>query len=170
MTFSFFRLLRNSCFTLSSSIVMDRRRQRVEREFLDNEKAVQDLNELRKNLENEHIKLQKRKVEHDVLAGKGNDFMVELELGNAPPLDFILRNADIQEEDLKDFDDELMPLEQEIEKVKQKLVSDQNKLFALRVKQVEDEYYFKATLLPYVSFIFLGFLLFTRGSDFRGRA
>lgn len=56
--------------SLFNQLIMDRRRQRVEREFLDSEQHVSELNQMRAKLEKEHKDLQKKKLEHKEVTKK----------------------------------------------------------------------------------------------------
>ena len=62
---------------------------------------VKELNDKRFELMQKHDKILKRKAEHKALANKGIKFLIEMEMGNAPPKEFLLKNIDINPEEYR---------------------------------------------------------------------
>lgn len=87
----------NEGFSVHDAIV-EKRMRRFQDEAADREDAIRGLNKQREKLLEEEIAVKKKKHRHDTLVARGVDFLVEVELGNAPPLDFILKNADLQQQ------------------------------------------------------------------------
>lgn len=61
----------------------------------DRSETIRKINRERKRLQQEAVKLQRQKDEYHAIASKGIEYLTEIELGEAPPVDLILKNMDI---------------------------------------------------------------------------
>lgn len=73
-------------------IVKEKRRQRFEEEQTQSEELITKLNRERARLVDQELQLQQRKRQHRALVSKGLDFLSEIELGHAPPVEFLVAN------------------------------------------------------------------------------
>ena len=86
-------------FSLAKAVEAERK-NRYDAESSKRMLDIYNLNMKRMEIDQRLQELARNRKIHDVLTSKGSDFLVEVELGNAPPLDILLRNVDEQGEDL----------------------------------------------------------------------
>ena len=70
---------------------------------MDSQDKIKQLNELRAILSDKQEKILMDKAIHEEIIKRGIDFLTEVELGNAPPMDMIKKNVRIDEETLDNY-------------------------------------------------------------------
>lgn len=114
--------------------VVEKRDERFANEASDREDLIRKLNEEREKIIEKEADLKKRKVKQEALAAKGTDFLVEIELGHAPPVDFILRNIVVPEEDYNNIPVVSEAIENVVGRLEKGLSKHQDRVAELRAK------------------------------------
>ena len=70
---------------------------------MDSQDKIKQLNELRAILSDKQEKILMDKAIHEEIIKRGIDFLTEVELGNAPPMNMIKKNVRIDEETLDNY-------------------------------------------------------------------
>lgn len=71
--------------------------QQKERKTMENQQFIQELNMKRMQFTEAEKKINEQKLLHEALSRRGIDFLSELELGNAPPMEYVIKNLNIDE-------------------------------------------------------------------------
>lgn len=74
--------------------------QQRETKAMENQKFIQELNMKRMEFSDAEKKINEQKLLHEALTRRGIDFLSELELGNAPPMEYVVRNLNIDEKQI----------------------------------------------------------------------
>eukprot|EP00946_MAST-07B_sp_MAST-7B-sp1_P001075 g1075.t1 len=86
-------------FRLADEVQMRRRKQR-EKERHERAEKLALLNKQRKEITDAQLNQVRKEKDHRIMMEKGLDFLVDVELGKAPPIDVILANARNGEEEI----------------------------------------------------------------------
>lgn len=70
---------------------------------MDSQDKIRQLNELRAILSDKQEKILMDKAIHEEIIKRGIDFLTEVELGNAPPMEMIKKNVRIDEDTLDNY-------------------------------------------------------------------
>ena len=118
------------------------RKNRFEEEACKRTERIRELNEKRFAIDEKLKTIAKKKREHDYLTSKGPDFLVELELGNTPPMEYILKNmgdGDDESLDILNLLDDGLDMEDFLKSVKERIVEREVALAGLRQKSIDKE-------------------------------
>ena len=74
--------------------------QQKERKTMENQQFIQELNMKRMEFNEAEKKINEQKLLHEAITRRGIDFLSELELGNAPPMEYIVKNLNIEEKQI----------------------------------------------------------------------
>jgi hypothetical protein len=74
--------------------------QQKEQKQMDNQRHIQELNMKRMEFSEAEKKINEQKLLHEAISRRGVDFLSELELGNAPPLEYVVKNLNIDEKQI----------------------------------------------------------------------
>lgn len=67
---------------------------------MENQLLIQELNMKRMEYTNAEMKINEQKLLHEAITRRGLDFMAEMELGNAPPMEYVVKNLNINEKQI----------------------------------------------------------------------
>lgn len=70
---------------------------------MDNQDKIRQLNELRATISDKQEKILMDKAIHGEIIKKGLQFLTEVELGNAPPMEMIKKNVTIDDKKLDQY-------------------------------------------------------------------
>ena len=104
--------------------------QQKERKTMENQKFIQDLNNKRMEFSNAEKKINEQKLLHQALTRRGVDFLAELELGNAPPMDYVIKNLNVDDKKIEKR--EPFSIKDIVETTKNSLQTNEDKLVKLR--------------------------------------
>jgi hypothetical protein len=74
--------------------------QQKERKTMENQQFIQELNMKRMQFTDAEKKINEQKLLHEALSRRGIDFLSEMELGNAPPMEYVVKNLNIDEKQI----------------------------------------------------------------------
>ncbi|KRW98997.1 hypothetical protein PPERSA_11598 [Pseudocohnilembus persalinus] len=133
--------------------VQSLKEQKKKEEQMNNKEKQKQLNDKRFQLMQKQEELIKKKAIYNELRKKGDQFLEEMALGNAPPQEFIEKNLQYNDEDYREF----RTVEQIVERTKQQIETAQDKIYELRKDLDENQYryldeinYYKGELKPLI--------------------
>ena len=75
--------------------------QHREENLMKNQEFMQELNLKRFEFDKAEEKITLQKLVHDALVKRGMNFLAEVELGNGPPIEYVVKNIHVDEKELK---------------------------------------------------------------------
>jgi len=109
--------------------------QQKERKTMENQKFIQELNMKRMEFSEAEKKINEQKLLHEALSRRGVDFLSELELGNAPPIEYVIKNLNIDEKNINKR--EPFSIKDIVESTKQNLTTNEDRLRRLKEDHLE---------------------------------
>ena len=111
--------------------------QQKERKTMENQQFIQELNMKRMEFSEAEKKINEQKLLHEAITRRGIDFLSELELGNAPPMEYIVKNLNIEEKQIN----RRVPfsVKEIVETTKNNLGIDEDKIKRLREAKEETD-------------------------------
>lgn len=126
--------------------------QQKERKTMENQKFIQDLNMKRMQFSEAEKKINEQKLLHEALSRRGVDFLSELELGTAPPMEYVINNLNIEERQVNRK--EPFSIKEVVENTKNNLETNHERLERLKREKIEsDQYVSKISFKPEPIFI-----------------
>jgi len=111
--------------------------QQKERKTMENQKFIQDLNMKRMQFSEAEKKINEQKLLHEALARRGIDFLTELELGNAPPMEYVINNLNIDDKQVNKK--EPFSVKEVVDYTRNQLGNNQEKLEKLKAEKEESD-------------------------------
>ena len=118
--------------------ILARRQQNREKDLLDMQDKMTSLNMERCNLMHLLRDTVQKKKEHEALMDKGLEFLEEVEMGHAPPIEYIFRNLAQDSNFMRPTTPDLPDLRSVISLVTESLSEEEQKLEALKQRIAEE--------------------------------
>jgi len=104
--------------------------QQKEQKSMESQQFIQELNMKRMEFADAEKKINEQKLLHEAISRRGIDFLSELELGNAPPMEYVVKNLNIDEKQVNRK--EPFSIKDIVESTKNGLIGNEQRLKQLK--------------------------------------
>ena len=111
--------------------------QEKERKTMEHEKFIQELNMKRMQFSDAEKTINEQKLLYEALQRRGIDFLSEMELGNGPPMEYVVNNLNIDDKQLNRK--EPFSIKAVVAQTRDTLLENQERLEALKAQKLEED-------------------------------